>query len=60
MYLLCNTVKQFAIRPALPGDVPRLRWRKATQPLTSTLFGPAIFHDFQKTRTISHRTNEPI
>ena len=31
------------VRPALPGDVPRLRWRNATRPLTRTLFDPAIF-----------------
>lgn len=33
----------FAIRPILPGDVPRLRWRKVTRPLTSTIFDPTYF-----------------
>ena len=31
------------IRPALPGDVLWSGWRQATQPLTRTLFDPAIF-----------------
>lgn len=33
----------FAIRPTLPGDVPRLSRRKVTQPLTSTILDPTYF-----------------
>lgn len=35
-------------RWALPGDVSRHGWHKATLPLTSTLFGSDILADFRK------------
>ena len=45
------------IHPALPGDVPRRGWRKATQPLTRTQFDPA---DFKARSQIFGKLNKAI
>ena len=49
-----------SFRLALPDEVSRGGWRKATQPLTSTHFDPTIFLDFRKNVVVLHRANEPI